>query len=242
LGGHEYYIVDKNAGGTYEIQKITFSPDMTSVTREGEGASVAVDLHGDSITIEGKVFKLAAVEPEYVLFDIASGGRYVAEMKMYTDRASAQAYITMMQSENHGHTDAQVAVTTDMISGKTFYHAGVDASKGIKIYRKFTFTTNAAGEDIVDLHLSMLKAGGMVMTKNPKLPYVLIDGKIRIDTSAFYRMPPGDGHSEYFIFTLQSEADGKWNLKKEIDRGQDGVIDGTFYPAWHTTKPSNFIE
>jgi hypothetical protein len=55
-------------------------------------------------------------------------------------------------------------------------------------------------------------------------------------------MPSGDGHSEYFIFTLQSEADGKWNLKKEIDRGQDGVIDGTFYPAWHTTKPSNFIE
>jgi len=226
LAGKTFYRIDANA----TTVEVVFDKNMEHITINGTRLDMA--LSGGTVVIaDGAThYTLAEVNSDYVAVEACNEGVFEGEIKLFFSKENAEKYAQSTE------TNSSIPITEEMLLDKTFYHAERNADC-TKTYRKFVFFKNENDELTVDLHFMVLKPDGSVAKEGrPKLACNLSQtGELQIDITPI--LP--EGKTGYYYFTLNEDEGYKWHLTKKIDYMQDGEIDATFHPVWHTSRPDN---
>ncbi|RUM44112.1 MAG: hypothetical protein DSY46_06380 [Hydrogenimonas sp.] len=126
---------------------------------------------------------------------------------------------------NRCNSTGYIHITSEMLDGQTFYEKMSEDGGGYG-YAKMTLTATDATR-----HEVWYNSDGTLREDTTfSIPYSIIDGKVRAETSDSYKW-----------FTLNNQDSVAWYLVSDDDIGQDGTLDRTGVDIiWYLSKPSDF--
>jgi len=126
---------------------------------------------------------------------------------------------------NRCNSTEYIHITSEMLDGQTFYEKMSEDGGGYG-YAKMTLTATDATR-----HEIWYNSDGTLREDTTfSVPYSIIDGKVRAETSDAYKW-----------FTLNNQDSVAWYLVSDDDIGQDGTLDRTGVDIiWYLSKPLGF--